>query len=266
MWRREVNYILSEKLHSMGQPCSSGKHASSALSFRSLVWGNFPWVGCTNMLLCCWNVVGLGKLHFLVLEGINKLEQSILCVTVLCIIAATYLQQRTGLFWCMYFMCSWKGTALLRVSHGPYYIHICIRNGVRINNDADQLHLKWSLWSGVVGAELFVDSCKNHQSWKGVTRLLLRWCVQAAEYQSILKTNDFSSGSFPLSLGGGVAGEALQFTCRRDAAMCLVAISSDLTKQLFQLNKFVITRLLDYEQRIKSDKTVRKTLLLSLKV
>lgn len=48
--------------------------------------------------------------------------------------------------------------------------------------------------------------------------------------------------------------------------MCLVAISSDLTKQLFQLNKFVITRLLDYEQRIKSDKTVRKTLLLSLKV
>lgn len=81
-----------------------------------------------------------------------------------------------------------------------------------------------------------------------------------------MKTNDFSSGSFPLSLGGGVAGEALQFTCRRDAAMCLVAISSDLTKQLFQLNKFVITRLLDYEQRIKSDKTVRKTLLLSLKV
>lgn len=37
MWRREVNYILGEKLHSMGQPCSSGKRASSALSFCSLV-------------------------------------------------------------------------------------------------------------------------------------------------------------------------------------------------------------------------------------
>lgn len=40
------------------------------------------------MLLCCWNVVGLNELHFCVLEGINKLEKSILGVAAPCIVTA----------------------------------------------------------------------------------------------------------------------------------------------------------------------------------